>query len=220
LSSVGGDGGGRHPSKAMFHVKHEGWASHVRALGIRLSQEQGVQLERFASLLLERAIPLGMIASTDAERLWERHLTDSLRAAVIVRPTESTAYDLGSGAGLPGIPVAIACPRLEVRLVEPRRKRAAFLELATSDLWLSNVCVLAERSETLRDRVDLCFARAFGSPRASWEAADPLLSAAGRLVYFAGERFDPASLPTGVAVDIRPPLSLARSGPLVIMTRQ
>ena len=204
----------------MFHVKHEGWASQVRPVGIRLSQEQGTQLERFASLLLERAIPLGMIARTDAERLWERHLTDSLRAAAVVRPTESTAYDLGSGAGLPGIPVAIACQSLEVRLVEPRHKRAAFLESVTTDLGLSNVRVFARRSDTLSDRVDLCFARAFGSARTSWMAADPLLSAGGRLVYFAGERFDRASLPTGVAVDIRPPLSLARSGPLVIMTRQ
>jgi len=204
----------------MFHVKHEGWASYVRLLSIRLSQEQYAQLEHYARLLLDRAIPFGMISSSDSERLWERHLVDSLRAAAVVRPMESTAYDLGSGAGLPGIPVAIACPGLEIRLVEPRRARVAFLELVTTDLGLGNARVIAGRSETLSDRVDLCFARAFGSPRRSWEAADPLLSAGGRLVYFAGERFDPMSLPDGVSVDIRSPLSLARSGPLVIMTRQ
>ena len=203
----------------MFHVKHEGW-DIAEALDLDLTPEQLDKLEAFEALIRERAIPLGMVATADAPRLRERHLHDSLRAATVVSAGDRTAYDLGSGAGLPGVVVAIACPDLRTSLVESRRPRAAFLQLVVDRLGLSNVAVCNERVETLADPVDLCFSRAFARVGVAWKAADRVLAPGGRLVYFAGERFDPAELPVDAAWTLVTTSALARSGPLVIMSRQ
>lgn len=203
----------------MFHVKHEGWGV-VGALDLELLPEQLGKLEAFETLIRERAIPLGMVASADGERLRERHIQDSLRAATVVSPTDRTAYDLGSGAGLPGIVVAIARPDLRMTLVESRRPRAAFLQLVIDRLGLSRTVVRNDRVEALSDPVDLCFSRAFARVGVAWRAADRLLVPGGRLVYFAGERFDRSELPAGVASTFVTTSALARSGPLVIMGRQ
>lgn len=189
------------------------------SLGFTLSDEQVDQLERFESLLRERAIPSGFVAVADAPRLRERHIWDCLRAASVIKPDERTAYDLGSGAGLPGLVVAIACPWLEIALVESRRQRVAFLELVLERLYLPNARVLAGRAQDLSVRVDVCFARAFVDPAASWRVADSLLVPSGRLVYFAGQGFDRSQLPNDVVVSLVAS-TLARSGPLVIMSRQ
>jgi len=172
----------------------------------------------YSQLLRERAVPLGFISESDELRIEMRHVQDSLRGAAHVSRADGSAIDLGSGAGLPGLPVAIACPWLTVHLVEARRARAAFLELAVEQLQLPNVRVVNERVESVSDRVDICFARAFGSADASWAAAEPLLLTGGRVVYFAGVGFGTSQLPAGISAEVAPS-ALARSGPLVIMTR-
>ena len=203
----------------MFHVKHEGWGS-VNALDLELTPEQLAKLEAFESLIRERAVPLGMVATADAPRLRERHIVDSLRAATVVSAADRTAYDLGSGAGFPGIVVAIARPDLLVTLVESRRPRAAFLQLVLDRLELTNGSVSDVRVETLDGPVDLCFSRAFARVGVAWRAADRLLAPGGKLVYFAGERFDRSELPDDAASTLVTTSALARSGPLVIMSRQ
>jgi 16S rRNA (guanine527-N7)-methyltransferase len=204
----------------VFHVKHEGWESVTEALGLTLQPEQVSQLEAFEDLIRERAIPLGMVATADEGRIRERHVHDSLRAATIVTQADLTAYDLGSGAGLPGAVVAIACPDLHMTLVESRRPRAAFLQLVVDRLGLTNTSVATVRVEALTEPVDLCFSRAFARVGAAWAAADRLLHPGGRLVYFAGERFDASELPEDAASSMVTTSALARSGPLVIMSRQ
>lgn len=121
----------------LFHVKRERdelrrLQEQASALGVTLSEDAAGRLVRFEALLAERAIPAGMIAASEAGRLRERHVLDCLRAATVVEPADRTALDLGSGAGLPGLVVAIALPDLAVTLVEGRRRRAAFCELAPS----------------------------------------------------------------------------------------
>ena len=203
----------------MFHVKHEGWGI-VGALNLELAPQQLDTLEAFEALIRERAIPLGMVATADEGRLRERHIHDSLRAATVVSATDRTAYDLGSGAGLPGVVVAVACPDLRMALVESRRPRAAFLQLVVDRLGLSNTVVSNERVESLTEPVDLCFSRAFARVGVAWRAADRLLVPGGRLVYFAGGRFDRAELPEDAISTVVTTPALARSGPLVIMSRQ
>jgi 16S rRNA (guanine527-N7)-methyltransferase len=203
----------------VFHVKHEGWdLSGVTEL--ELDPQQFEKLEAFETLIRERAVPLGMVATADSGRLRKRHLLDSLRAAAVVLDTDRTAYDLGSGAGLPGVVVAIACPDLRMTLVESRRPRAAFLQLVVDRLGLANTTVWNERVETLSEKVDLCFSRAFARVGVAWRAADRLLVPGGRLVYFAGERFDRSELPDDAVSTLVTTSALARSGPLVIMSRQ
>lgn len=200
-------------------MKHEGW-DLTRALNLDLDPQQLGKLEAFEALVRERAIQLGMVATADAGRLRERHLLDSLRAATVVRASDRTAYDLGSGAGLPGVPVAIACPDLRMTLVESRRPRAAFLQLVVDRLDLVNTAVSNERVEILSEPVDICFSRAFARVGIAWRAADRLLVPGGRLVYFAGERFDRSDLPEDAVSTLVTTSALARSGPLVIMTRK
>ena len=202
-------------------MKHEGATPGLPPppLRITLSDEQLGLLALFETLLRELAIPSRFVAASDAARLRERHVWDCLRVASILRQDERTAYDLGSGAGLPGLVVAIACPWLEITLVESRRARVAFLELALERLCLPNARVYAGRVQDLGEPADVCLARAFASATESWRAAEPLLAPRGRLVYFAGQDFDRLQLPAQLVVS-QVASTLARSGPLVIMSRQ
>ena len=144
----------------MFHVKHEGWSEQGPALGVDIGPRPAAQLDKFERLLLERGAPMGLISPSDVPRVRERHILDSLRAAPFVEG-RTTGYDLGSGGGLPGLVLAIVLPELALTLVEVRRNRAAFLEVAVEELQLPNVMVYNRRAETLRERCDLCLARAF-----------------------------------------------------------
>lgn len=201
----------------MFHVKHEGWAV-AASLGVDLDDAAIERLERFERRLSEKGAPMGMVASSDLPRLRERHILDCLRATPLL-PEAGTVCDMGSGAGLPGIVLAIARPDVRFVLVEVRRNRASFLEEAAASL--ENVVVHGRRLETFRDQVEACTARAFAPPARSWEAAERVLGRAGYLIYWGGASFDERSdLPVGVSGELFTTSALARSGPLVIMTRQ
>jgi 16S rRNA (guanine527-N7)-methyltransferase len=130
------------------------------------------------------------------------------------------AVDLGSGAGLPGLVVAIAVPSLSVTLAEVRQRRAAFLEFAVEQLGVANVTVAARRLEDLTGEVDLCFARAFAPLPQAWTVAERLLGPGGRLVYFAGSGSDAPPGALGATVlEVREAPLLESAGPLVIMAR-
>lgn len=196
----------------MFHVKHEG------AAPTNLSPTQLELLLRYESLLATRGASLGLVSPSDLSRLHERHVMDGLRgAALLPTPCEAIA-DLGSGGGVPGVPIAIARPDLEVVLAEVRRNRAAFLELVVDELALINVRVHLGRAERLDRRFQACLARAFAPPRESWLVAADLLVDGGVLVYWAGERFDAArDAPADVQVRVPRSDPLAYGGPVVIM---
>jgi 16S rRNA (guanine527-N7)-methyltransferase len=195
----------------------------ARALGVEVPAEGIERLEAFEGLLLERAIPLGIVAESDGPRIRDRHVLDCLRAAALVEGSDRLGLDAGSGSGLPGLVVAIVCPRLEIRLVEPRRRRVAFLELAIEQLGLGNASVSALRIEDLGPvEADLCFARALAPLGTAWSLAAPSLRIGGRLVYFAGAGEPPEALepPAGTASFrlVSSPV-LESAGPLAIMTR-
>ena len=191
-------------------------------LGIDLDGNQVEALLSFELLLIDRAIPLGLVAKGDRTTLRERHILDSLRGVLALEPSDTDALDLGSGAGLPGIVVAIARPSLRVGLVEVRRGRVAFLELAVERLGLSNVAVLAIPAGRLDRVVDVCFARALAGLSKTWEIARHLLRPEGRLVYFGGQGFRKADQmpPDASSLRLLRTPALASSGPVVIMTRQ
>jgi 16S rRNA (guanine527-N7)-methyltransferase len=190
-------------------------------MGLDISRSQADALDVYERLLLDRALPLGMVAPGDREHLRSRHILDSLRAALLLEGLEGEVADLGSGAGLPGIPLAIALPDLPFRLIDVRRRRVAFLELVVDTLGLANVAVIQGPIEGVGSTFARCLARALADPRRAWELANPLLSAGGELLYWAGKGFDPSSgTPEGVAISVRPRPGLADAGPIVIMTRQ
>lgn len=200
----------------MFHVKHEGWPPTA---GVQLSPAQIALLDRYEHLLRTRGATLGLVSGADVDRIRERHVADGLRGARHLPGPCDTVVDLGSGNGVPGVPVAIARPDVSVVLAEVRRARAAFLELVVDELGLSNVRVHLGRAQTLDRRFDACLARAFAPADESWAVASELLLEGGVLLYWAGAGFD-ADRDTPDNVQIRIPEAdpLAYGGPVVIMS--
>jgi 16S rRNA (guanine527-N7)-methyltransferase len=196
-------------------------ADAAHRLGLALDGPALGRLERFAGLLATTGVRMGLIAAGDRGRVFDRHVTDCLRAGAVATPDDRCALDLGSGAGLPGIVVAVAVPHLRVTLIEARRRRVAFLELVVEELGLSNVTVVHSRVEDVREEADVCFARALAPLEQAWRLAVPRLRSGGRLIYFAGATSALAPRPAEMARIriVRSPL-LESSGPLVIMTRQ
>ena len=192
------------------------------ALGLVVPAEALERLERFEDLLRARAVPLGIVSDADAARLRERHILDCLRAVAGVENADADGLDIGSGGGLPGVVVALARPRLRVRLVEPRRRRVAFLELVLERLRIENASVLEARIEEVDVHADVCFARAFAPLDEAWRAARPRLRARGRLVYFAGAATTArvvAPLEGASSARLVEAGLLESSGPLIIMAR-
>jgi 16S rRNA (guanine527-N7)-methyltransferase len=216
--------GGSVPESPQAAVSREtSLLSRSAALGVELDRDRAGRLIRFERLLSERAIPLGAVAASDAGRVRERHILDCLRAAPFAREA-GLAYDLGSGAGLPGVVVAIAVPEVRVALVDRRANRAAFLELAVQELDLPNAEVFAGPVEDLAEPANVCLARAFAPLERSWRAAERLLRPGGHLIYFGGRELGEqgsVEVPSGAVLEavVRTPV-LESAGPLVIMARQ
>ncbi len=117
--------------------------------------------ERYAHLLASTGVERGLIGPAEAGRIWERHL---LNCAVIARllPEQGAVIDLGSGAGLPGIVVAILRPGVRMTLLEPMARRVEFLQECVAELGLENVDIVRGRAEDLAGHLaaDVVTARA------------------------------------------------------------
>ena len=108
----------------------------------------GLQLaQQYADLLVRDGDLLGLIGPRELPKLWSRHILNSAVVAELVGPGQSVA-DVGSGAGLPGIPMAILCPDAQFTLIEPMERRANWLaQTVVPSLGLTNVKVLRARAE-------------------------------------------------------------------------
>lgn len=107
--------------------------------------------EKYAELLAREGVLRGLIGPREVPRLWERHLVNCALLARAV-PSEADVCDIGSGAGLPGLVLAITRPDLRVTLVEPLLRRSAFLDEAVAGLGLTNVEVVRARAEELHGK--------------------------------------------------------------------
>lgn len=145
--------------------------------------------ERFATMLAEQGVRRGLIGPRELPRIWDRHLLNSAVLAELL-PPNCRVVDVGSGAGLPGIPLAIARPDVELVLLEPMARRVAWLREVIEELDLS-VEVVRGRAEEgpVRDRLadqDVVTARAVAPLERLSAWCLPLLRPGGRLLALKG----------------------------------
>lgn len=127
--------------QGMFHVKHVAPPPVAEAVfGERLPLAQ-----RYADLLASAGVERGLIGPRETDRIWDRHVLNSAALGELVEAGERIA-DIGSGAGLPGIPLALARPDVVVTLIEPMLRRSEFLVEAVDALGI-DVQVVRGRAE-------------------------------------------------------------------------
>jgi 16S rRNA (guanine527-N7)-methyltransferase len=134
------------------------------------------------------AVRLGFLGPREEERLWERHLNDALGLAAIRRPKPEERWaDLGSGAGLPGLPLAVAYRATAFTLIDAQRRRVDWVAGTVAKLGLANVAVVHARLEDYgrgpaRQSFDVATARALGPLPVVAELGLPLLKIGGQLL--------------------------------------
>jgi len=151
------------------------------ALGLEFEPGDTDSLGRYLGMLLAANELANLTAITEPAKGWERHILDSLTLVAVLAelPEGAQVIDVGSGGGLPGIPLAIVCPTLKFTLLEPTGKKAAFLNQAVAALCLTNCRVVQARAEEAgqdrgvrsasgregghRERYDAVVARAVGA---------------------------------------------------------
>lgn len=160
----------------MFHVKHA-------VLGV--PRETLKRLERFAELLLRWNRAINLISRRDEGVLWERHIADSLQLAPLMKPFPPRAIDLGSGAGFPGLVLALTTG-VEFDLIEADKRKAAFLREAGS-LLDAPVRVHPNRIEATEvSPASLVTARALAPLYGLLSLAYPLLTPGGQCLFLKG----------------------------------
>ena len=116
--------------------------------------------QAFARMLATRGVERGLIGPHEVPRLWNRHLLNCAVVAELIDERGGTLLDIGSGAGLPGLVLAMVLPGTAVTLLEPMERRCRFLTECVTELGLANVSVLRGRAEDVTLRTDVVTARA------------------------------------------------------------
>lgn len=144
-------------------------------------------VERFVDHLATTGIEWGLLGPREIPRLWDRHV---LNCAVVEEliPEGALVADVGSGAGLPGIALALARPDCQFILIEPLERRVAWLDMVASDLELTNVDIVRGRSEQVAENldVDIVTARAVSALKSLVPLTVPLVSGRGELLAIKG----------------------------------
>ena len=145
--------------------------------------------QRYAELLADTGIDHGLIGPSEGARVWERHILNCVVLAELIEP-DARVLDVGSGAGLPGIPLAIARPDLEIVLLEPMARRVDWLLATVGELQLPTTVVRGRAEEpTVRREwsgADVVTARAVASLSRLADWTLPLVRTGGRLLAIKG----------------------------------
>lgn len=182
---------------------------------------------RYAELLATEGVVRGLIGPREAPRLWDRHVLNSAVLAEVI-PDGASACDIGTGAGLPGLVVAIVRPDVQMTLVEPLLRRTTFLDEVVEELGLVNVTVVRGRAEDLHGAAtfDVVTSRAVAPLVRLLGWSMPLVAPTGALVAMKGQSIhdeivsageflsswrcaDPEVLVAGAGV-VDPPTTLVR----------
>lgn len=150
--------------------------------GDRISLARG-----YAEALIRDGDLLGLLGPRELPRLWTRHILNSAVVAELIQPGKSVA-DIGSGAGLPGIPLAIARPNNHFTLIEPMERRSDWLIEVAANLGLTNVTVLRARAEEVGDVFDIATARAVSALPKLLRLAVPMVRHGGEVLALKGSK--------------------------------
>ena len=191
----------------MFHGKH--FSDRVEKAAayaaVPLEPDRVRLLAEFGGWLAGEGLAAGGIGPAERDRIVDRHLADSLVFAAAWNGVPDTLLDVGSGVGLPGIPLAIAYPASAVTLVDRSGERCRLARRSIRVLGLENVTVLEGDVSTIDGDWDVVTFRASLSPERAFTAAVPLLRAGGTAVVGASRTKRPVNAPPappGTVVDI------------------
>lgn len=151
-------------------------------------------LLRYHELLLDWNTRMDLTAVMDEAEMIDRHYVDSLSALAVpgLLPRRGTLIDVGTGAGFPGLPLALACPELHVTLMDAQQKRLNFLQAVIDDLGVRNVTLVHARAEdgaqfpSHREKYDIAVARAVASLAVLSEYLLPYVKVGGRALCWKG----------------------------------
>ena len=127
-----------------------------------------------------------MIGPKEGERIWERHIENCIPITTLLPDSDATVADIGSGAGLPGIVIALAHPQLKVTLIEPLQRRVEFLYEVIDALSLTNVEVIRAKSESVSGAYNYVVARAVAPLPRLMETTWHLIKPGGSLLAMKG----------------------------------
>jgi len=192
----------------------------LETAGLPVEEAEAVQLAEYLGLMERWNTVYNLTGITDQNEMIQRHLVESLAFKPYLHGTRIA--DVGSGAGLPGIPLAITTPELEITLIESRGKRARFLRHVQGALKLANVSVEHSRAENLTTvpPFDTVLARAVATPPELLALTGHLLAREGILLVLtkANYRSEAAELGEDVrARRIEDPVTAALRGSLIII---
>ncbi|MDX2114983.1 MAG: 16S rRNA (guanine(527)-N(7))-methyltransferase RsmG [Planctomycetota bacterium] len=179
-------------------------AEELAEIGVELDPQDGPALARFLSILLAANEVVNLTAITEPDEAWRRHILDALSLVPLLAdlPEGARVADVGSGGGVPAIPLAITMPQLRFTCIDATGKKAQFLREAAAALGLANLDVLCERAEVagqrwredepsaprLRESFDAVTARALGRLNVAAELTVPLAAVGGRVLLVKGEK--------------------------------
>ncbi len=151
--------------------------------------ESQATLQRYEAILKREGDTRGLLGPRELEIVWDRHILNCLTLVELI-PLNSTVADIGSGAGLPGIVLAIARPDLAVTLVEPTLRRVEFLNETKAELNLENLSIIQGRAEDLikGQKFEIVTARAVAPMKKLLNLCLPLLKPGGYLLALKGEK--------------------------------
>ena len=175
----------------MFHVKHLEGLEPEPPSASAVFGDSLATVREFVADLARRGEELGLIGPLELPRLWTRHIVNSGLVGPLVR-TGAVVGDIGSGAGLPGIVLAIARPDARFVLIEPMERRTDWLRAEAEALGLDNVEVVRARAEDAPyiEKLDQVTARAVSALRTLIPSVVPLAKPGGELILMKGARVE------------------------------
>jgi 16S rRNA (guanine527-N7)-methyltransferase len=155
----------------------------VEGLVGRYFPERQDEIQAFAHFLATAGIERGLIGPREGERIWDRHIFNCLPVTQLL-PEGTTLFDIGSGAGLPGIVIALARPDIQVTLIEPLERRVEFLKEATVGL---NIEVIRGRAQDVKKSAHYVTARAVAPLEKLKKMSWHMVKTGGALLAMKGE---------------------------------